>query len=225
MYDLEVSGHPSFFANGILVHNCQQLTAAAQNTMLKPIEDCAAHSYFMFCTTDPEKLIATIRNRCTVIQVGLLTEAELRTLVTDVCKRFKLNVSEEVKEAVIQTSEGCPRAALVKLEAVEHITDLDEALAVVVEGTELQKEVIDLCRLIASNKSKWSQVAETFKALSVKDCEKVRYAILGYLKSCLLRSRGEEAAWFAAKLKVFCESTFYSGEAGLVRLLWEASQL
>ena len=63
MYDLEVSGHSSYFANKILVHNCHMLSTGAWNAMLKLIEEPPAQTVFIFCTTDPQKIPATIISR------------------------------------------------------------------------------------------------------------------------------------------------------------------
>lgn len=63
LYDLEVSGNSSYFANGILVHNCHMITNAGWNAMLKLIEEPPAKSIFIFCTTNPEKIPKTILSR------------------------------------------------------------------------------------------------------------------------------------------------------------------
>lgn len=63
LHDLEVSGHSSYFANDILVHNCHMLSTGAWNAMLKLIEEPPAQTVFIFCTTDPQKIPATIISR------------------------------------------------------------------------------------------------------------------------------------------------------------------
>ncbi len=63
LYDLEVQGHPSYFANNILVHNCHMLSNAAWNAMLKLVEEPPKKSIFLFCTTDPHKIPDTILSR------------------------------------------------------------------------------------------------------------------------------------------------------------------
>ena len=63
LYDLEVSEHSSYFANNILVHNCHSLSNSAWQAMLKLIEEPPANTIFIFCTTDPQKIPATILSR------------------------------------------------------------------------------------------------------------------------------------------------------------------
>lgn len=62
-YDLEINTHPSYFANGILVHNCHQFSTGAWNAMLKLLEEPPKTAIFIMCTTDPQKIPATILSR------------------------------------------------------------------------------------------------------------------------------------------------------------------
>lgn len=63
MYDLEVEGHPSYYVEGILVHNCHMLSTGAWNAMLKLLEEPPKTTVFIMCTTDPQKIPATILSR------------------------------------------------------------------------------------------------------------------------------------------------------------------
>ncbi|MBW4693789.1 MAG: hypothetical protein KME27_18750 [Lyngbya sp. HA4199-MV5] len=51
VYDLEVADNHNFVANGLLVHNCHQLTTQSQNALLKCIEEPPPHVVFILCTT------------------------------------------------------------------------------------------------------------------------------------------------------------------------------
>lgn len=63
MYDLEVEKDHTYFANDILVHNCHMLSNGAWNAMLKLLEEPPAKTIFIMCTTDPQKIPATILSR------------------------------------------------------------------------------------------------------------------------------------------------------------------
>ena len=49
LYDLEVEGHPSYFANSVLVHNCHAFSQAAWQSALLTIESQPAMSIFCWC--------------------------------------------------------------------------------------------------------------------------------------------------------------------------------
>lgn len=73
MYDLEIDGHPSYFANDILVHNCHSLSSAAWQTLLKVLEDGPAKTIWLMCTTNPEKIPTTIISRVQVFQLSKIS--------------------------------------------------------------------------------------------------------------------------------------------------------
>lgn len=77
-YDLEVHGHPSYFVNDILVHNCHCISSAGWSTALKTIEEVPAKSVFLFATTNPEKIPATILSR---VQTFRLSKISLQGIV------------------------------------------------------------------------------------------------------------------------------------------------
>lgn len=91
MYDLEVDGHPSYYANDILVHNCHTFSPQAWQMFLKTLEDSPAKSIFIFCTTNPEKIPATIISR---VQTFQLSKISLKGIFDRLC--FIIN--EENKE-------------------------------------------------------------------------------------------------------------------------------
>ena len=63
MYDIEVDNHHSYFANGVLVHNCHSLSDSSWQALLKTLEEPPKFTIFIFCTTNPEKIPDTILSR------------------------------------------------------------------------------------------------------------------------------------------------------------------
>lgn len=91
MYDLEIDGHPSYFVNDVLVHNCHAFSSAAWQSALKTLEEQPARSIFILCTTNPEKIPATIISR---VQTFQLTKISLAGIVS----RLKYIIEQENKE-------------------------------------------------------------------------------------------------------------------------------
>ena len=50
----------------------QRATSAAQNLLLKPMEEPPPTTIWIVCTTDPQKILATLRRRCTTYQLKSL---------------------------------------------------------------------------------------------------------------------------------------------------------
>ena len=66
-----------------ILDECQQMTTAAQNILLKPLEQADSANLFIFCTTDPTKLIPALQKRCGSSQfvVDGLNGAEIEELI------------------------------------------------------------------------------------------------------------------------------------------------
>lgn len=97
MYDLEVKGHPSYFAGGVLVHNCHMLSTGAWNAMLKLLEEPPKTTVFIMCTTDPQKIPATILSR---VQRYNFSKIPLQSIIGRLKTIIdKENMTEEVQGA------------------------------------------------------------------------------------------------------------------------------
>lgn len=73
MYDLQVAGHPSYFADGLLVHNCHSYSQSAWQVWLKTLEESPARSILFYCTTNPEKIPATVLSRVQTFQLSKIS--------------------------------------------------------------------------------------------------------------------------------------------------------
>lgn len=117
MYDLEVNGHPSYFAGGVLVHNCHMLSIGAWNAMLKLLEEPPATAIFIMCTTDPQKIPATILSR---VQRYNFSKISLDSIIN----RLRYIVACENNE--ILKSGGPDGAYEVEEEAIQYIAKLSD---------------------------------------------------------------------------------------------------
>lgn len=102
LYDLEVVGHPSYFVDDILVHNCHSLSSAAFQAFLKTIEDGVKDVIFIFCTTERHKVPATIVSRCQVFEFNRINSDDIK-------KRLKFiqdSENKEVGEYSFQVTDG-----------------------------------------------------------------------------------------------------------------------
>jgi DNA polymerase-3 subunit gamma/tau len=82
------------------------MTKDGQNAMLKILEDTPKHVYFFLCTTDPQKLIPTIRTRCTDMMVEPLSDTDMGVLLARVAKREQIELTSQRMDKIIEASEG-----------------------------------------------------------------------------------------------------------------------
>lgn len=69
-----------------IIDECHLLSEAAMGRLLKSLEEPPEGVLLILCTTDPEKLLDTIRNRCQVqLQISKPTVREIISLLKNVC--------------------------------------------------------------------------------------------------------------------------------------------
>lgn len=215
-YDLEIEGHPSYFVDGLPVHNCHKLTNDAQNAMLKLLEEPPSHCYFILGTTEPSKLIKAILTRCTEVRVELLKDPAMkellaRTLMIELGKAQPAEW-EEVVDRIVEVAEGSPRRALVLLEQTLALNTTEERLQQILKG-DAKAQAHEICRALFGFK-KWADV-KTLVAACEEEPETVRRIMLGYASKVLLG--GGKNSGKAAQIIQECMANWYDcGKAGLV---------
>lgn len=197
-----------------LIDECHKLTNDAQNALLKILEDTPSHVYFILCTTDPQKLLSTIKGRCSTFQVKPLTETQMYGLLRKVVKEEGKELPKLVLDQIVQDSLGQSRNALQTLEQVLHASP-EQQLEIAKRAAEQQSEVIELCRALLSKKG-WKEVSGILirlKEAKEEDAEGIRRSVLGYCQAILLKAENNLAA---AVLEAFLEPTYNTGFPGIV---------
>lgn len=125
LYDLEVNGHPSYFVDDILVHNCHSLSSQGWQAFLKTIEDGVKDVIFIFCTTERHKVPATIISRCQVFDFKRIrpedVKRRLKFIQDSENKEFeecKYKVSDECLDYISRMANGGMRLAISMYEKV-----------------------------------------------------------------------------------------------------------
>lgn len=202
-----------------ILDEVHQLSRDAQNASLKMLEDTPNHVYFFLCTTEPQKLLTTIRNRCSPQPVVSLSHSQLLDVIARVVRRARLDVSLDVAVEIADSVEGSARQALVILDKVRNLPE-SERIAAVAIALEAPQEVLDLCRVLFNRKGvNWRSIGKLLKELNAEP-ESVRWAVMGYARAILLKGKNERA------YSVICafEQNFYdSKHAGLARACYEVA--
>jgi DNA polymerase III gamma/tau subunit len=194
-----------------LLDECHKLTGDAQNAILKILEDTPKHVYFVLCTTEPNKLLKTIITRCTKFKVFSQRKNDIRKLIESVLEQEEVtDFPEDAIKEIASVAEGCPREALVILDSVIDIEDQEELSESIINYSVRQAAVLDLCRDLLANKS-WKVIGGVLRNID-DEPEKVRYAVLGYMNSVLMKKENPQAAKIILN---FMDSFMYSGKAGL----------
>jgi len=95
-----------------IIDEAHQLGPGAANALLKVVEEPPPHVIFIFATTEPEKLIATIRSRTHHYPFRLVPPGILAAHLEKICNLEGVSVAKGVIPLVVRASGGSVRDAL-----------------------------------------------------------------------------------------------------------------
>ncbi|MGL5013401.1 MAG: AAA family ATPase [Bacteroidales bacterium] len=114
---------PRFRRRVILIDESHLMSDKAESNLLVPTETPSKSTIFIFCTTDPEKMKQTMRNRCTQIAIKPIDDAVIVKRLQKICvlENVKIKDKKEATKAlkvIAAMSEGQMRYALSQLDAL-----------------------------------------------------------------------------------------------------------
>ena len=206
-----------------IIDEAHNLTSDAQDRWLKTLEDPPDNVYFVFCTTEYNKLKPAIRSRGAVYKVATLNYEEMKILLKRVCKKEKIVLSKKIRKEIYELSEGVPRDALIFLEQIKHVKDDNEAMEILSNQalSENSPEIAELSKALL--KFNWKEAQKITKELMQdQEPETIRRAVLGYLTAVLFNYKTpvDNRILFAAEC--FEDNFFNSGKAGLRLAVYRA---
>jgi len=190
-----------------LIDEAHQTTKDFQNALLGDTEDqYPTFAYFIFCTTEPEKIIPTIKSRFSIFQVNPLNRSEVQQLLDWVLKTEDAALDKKVLEEIVAAGEGIPRDTLKILDQVIDLPTVEDQLRAIPQALVDDPDVKALIDALRNSK-KWGQIAPIIKEAKAPP-EQIRQQVLRYFTAVLL---GGDNARAALVLDCFLERPFYSG--------------
>ncbi|MFJ6480618.1 MULTISPECIES: DNA polymerase III subunit gamma and tau [unclassified Streptomyces] len=95
-----------------IIDEAHMVTSAGFNALLKVVEEPPEHLKFIFATTEPEKVIGTIRSRTHHYPFRLVPPGTLREYLGDVCGREGAKVEDGVLPLVVRAGAGSVRDSM-----------------------------------------------------------------------------------------------------------------
>ncbi len=119
-----------------IIDEVHMLTKEAFNALLKTLEEPPSHAYFVFATTEPKKIPATIHSRCQHFEFRRLPEKELADHLDHIVEKEGLGLPREATLLLAREAEGSVRDSLSLLDQVAAFgartyQDVCEALGVI----------------------------------------------------------------------------------------------
>lgn len=207
----------------LIVDECHKMSGAAEDALLKFLEDTPPHVYVILCTNEPQKLKEATLQRCKAIHFSRLDAQPLFELLEQVAQFEGMSYKQDILKKIVDECEGTPRIALSFLQQINaegSWTD-ESASYILSAGVEIdQKEIVDLCRLLVRRGSTWKSTQQMFLGLIKKvPAEPTRIAIVGFLSGCLKNSQSMEEAVVYARCVDIMKNLYYGPKPEHVLLL------
>jgi DNA polymerase-3 subunit gamma/tau len=95
-----------------IIDEAHMVTAQAFNALLKVVEEPPPHVKFIFATTEPDKVLTTIKSRTFHYRFRLIPPAVLREFLAGICAREGIEVDPLVLPLVVRAGAGSARDSL-----------------------------------------------------------------------------------------------------------------
>lgn len=108
----------------LIVDEVHMVSNAGQNSMLKIIEDIPPHLIVIFATTNPEKVLQTIKSRCQLtLEARKQSVKDMAHRLMEISTLEKLTVSNEALEIIARKGNRVPRECINLLEGIAKTYD------------------------------------------------------------------------------------------------------
>jgi len=108
----------------ILLDECHDISRQGQDALLKQVEQCPEHLIYIFCTTDPDKMNRTLRNRCMEFQISKVNPDLIVSRLKTICEKENIPYETEALTMMAIRSEGHVRNALNILEESAYLGNI-----------------------------------------------------------------------------------------------------
>ncbi|MCB1016169.1 MAG: AAA family ATPase, partial [Acidimicrobiales bacterium] len=161
-----------------ILDEVHMLSTAASNALLKTLEEPPGHVVFILATTDPQKVLPTIKSRTQHLQFSLLDTDELAEHLSWVAGDAGIEITDDALRQVLREGAGSARDTLSALDRVA-------AGGGVVEGTE---SVDALVEALADHDTAAAVLAVAADVRRGRDPRLVGEGLLGRLRDVFLAS-------------------------------------
>lgn len=137
----------------IIIDECHSLTTQAANSLLKTLEAPPENTVFILCTTEPDKVIDTIRSRCLVFRFKTISIQEITLRLRFICDQENISIDDSALEFIARYSKGGLRDAIQFIDQLSrHKVHIDIPFLYKAFSIVNEKDIFDLIQLIIDEK-------------------------------------------------------------------------
>ena len=153
-----------------IIDECHMITTAGWNAFLKGLEETPEYTIFIFCTTEPNKIPATIQNRMQRFNIAKISSQEIKDRLTYVSQQEGFINYEDTCELISKLCDGCMREALTMLDQCADLSnDLCLENTKIVLGEAPFERMLKLTNFLVSQNEQYTLAAIEMLASEGRD--------------------------------------------------------
>ena len=117
----QVSYAPQYRYKVYIIDECHMLTKEASNALLKVLEEPPAGVVFVLCTTEEDKILPTIKSRCQVHALPLVSIENLALNLLGICVKEGIDLDTETANFLALKAKGSVRDSISLLDKFRSI--------------------------------------------------------------------------------------------------------
>ena len=179
----------------IIIDECHMLSTAAWQSLLKSLEEPPAWVYWFLCTTNADKVPATIKTRCTSYGLKSVSTNDIVGFLDEIAGKEAPGLNTAIIDLCARNASGSPRQALANLGLCMAAKSKDEAADLLKTAGD-SSEAIDLARALIAGKP-WMVIQEILETMKEQNPESIRHVVRAYMTKAILGSAKPDERAFA----------------------------
>jgi DNA polymerase-3 subunit gamma/tau len=171
-----------------ILDEAHQLTDAAWQALLKLIEEPPPHLVFVFCTTELQKVLATVRSRCQTFVFQRPRLQEVVTLLRRVAEGEGIQAQDSALSLIARSARGSFRDAVSTLDQLAAATNnsIDAQSVLQLVGAVEEESLLRLCDMVVDRDTAGALLFVEELAERGQDLGRVVTDLLEHLRHLLL---------------------------------------
>lgn len=173
-----------------IIDEVHMLTKEAFNALLKTLEEPPAHVKFIFATTEPHKVLATILSRCQRFDLRRISDQDIADHLGMISEKERISISKDALRIVARNAEGGLRDAESSLDQLISFcgNEIEESDVLEVFGLTGPREIWDLAEAIQNGESESAIQQVRDLVARGKDLSRLTQELLRYFRNLLVFS-------------------------------------
>lgn len=144
----------------ICLDECHEMKKAAQNALLKQMEEAPETTVYVLCTTEPEKMLKTVTSRSWVFPIKRIPYKKIADRLEHICKEETLAYEREALDIIVEAERGHVRDAIGKVDLLSTYGEITVDLVCEILDLDLDDHFLEILRNLKESVAQSVETAE-----------------------------------------------------------------